>query len=140
MSILRPVRGTKRELVDLAGKNAAAALRERDETAGLGRNAAGGTAQTPASLPSAARIECYDISTIQGRFSVGSGVSFLNGAADRKNYRHYRIRTVEGQDDFAMLREVFSRRFREETIHKDGLPDLVVVDGGIGQLAPPGRF
>jgi excinuclease ABC subunit C len=80
------------------------------------------------------RIECYDISTIQGRFSVGSGVSFLNAAADKKCYRHYRIRTVEGQDDFAMLREVFLRRFRAETIQKDGLPDLVVVDGGIGQL------
>jgi excinuclease ABC subunit C len=65
---------------------------------------------------------------------VGSGVSFLNGAADKKRYRHYRIREVEGQDDFAMLRELFSRRFREETVEKDGLPDLVVVDGGIGQL------
>jgi excinuclease ABC subunit C len=65
---------------------------------------------------------------------VGSGVSFLNGAADKSSYRHYRILQVEGQDDFAMLREVFSRRFRKETILKDGLPDLVVVDGGIGQL------
>jgi len=80
------------------------------------------------------RIECYDISTIQGRFSVGSCVVFTSGKADRQNYRYYRIRTVEGQDDFAMLREVFLRRFRAESREKDGLPDLVVVDGGIGQL------
>jgi len=65
---------------------------------------------------------------------VGSGVSFQDASADKKRYRHYRIRDVAGQDDFAMLREVFLRRFREETIQKDGLPDLVVVDGGVGQL------
>jgi excinuclease ABC subunit C len=80
------------------------------------------------------RIECYDISTIQGRFSVGSGVVFTLGKADRNNYRHYRIKTVDGQDDFAMLREVFLRRFRADSLEKNALPDLVVVDGGIGQL------
>jgi excinuclease ABC subunit C len=80
------------------------------------------------------RIECYDISTIQGRFSVGSCVVFSSGRADRHGYRHYRIRTVDGQDDFAMLREVFQRRFSADTCEKSGLPDLVVVDGGIGQL------
>jgi len=129
-----PLRGVKRELIELASKNAAAALRERNEKQASIETLLGElrTRLHLARLPR--RIECYDISTIQGRFSVGSGVSFLNGAADKKSYRHYRIREVEGQDDFAMLREVFSRRFREETIQKEGLPDLVVVDGGIGQL------
>jgi len=134
VTLHHPLRGVKRELIELAGKNAAAALRERNEKQASVETLLGElrTRLHLARLPR--RIECYDISTIQGRFSVGSGVSFLNGAADKKSYRHYRIREVEGQDDFAMLREVFSRRFREETIQKEGLPDLVVVDGGIGQL------
>jgi excinuclease ABC subunit C len=132
--ISRPVRGTKRELVELACKNAAAALRERDEK----------TASTRAVLEELRqrlhldrlprRIECYDISTIQGRHSVGSGVVFNDGRPANASYRRYRIRHVQGQDDFAMLAEVFSRRFRDEKVHIDGLPDLVVVDGGIGQL------
>ena len=134
VNILNPLRGTKRELVELACRNAASALRERDEQQASAETLLGELHKRLhlARLPR--RIECYDISTIQGRHSVGSGVCFLNGAADKKGYRHYRIRDVEGQDDFAMLREVFSRRFREEAIQKVGLPDLVVVDGGIGQL------
>jgi excinuclease ABC subunit C len=128
------MRGTKRELVELAGRNAAAALRERDEKQASTETLLGDLLKRLHLSRLPRRIECYDISTIQGRFSVGSGVSFLNGAPEKTGYRHYRIRDVEGQDDFAMLREVFTRRFREETIAKDGLPDLVVVDGGIGQL------
>jgi len=134
VSITRPLRGTKRELVELACKNAESAIRERDEAAA---SAAAILTELQnrlhlSHLPH--RIECYDISTIQGSFSVGSGVVFSGGRADKKNYRRYRIKTVQGQDDFGMLREVFSRRFREESIKKNGLPDLVVVDGGIGQL------
>jgi excinuclease ABC subunit C len=134
VTLVTPLRGVKRELVKLAGRNAAAALRERDETQASVETLLGELHKRLHLSRLPRRIECYDISTIQGRFSVGSGVSFLNGAADKRNYRHYRIRKVEGQDDFAMLREVFTRRFREETIAKDGMPDLVVVDGGIGQL------
>jgi excinuclease ABC subunit C len=134
VTVIHPLRGVKRELVELAVKNAASALRERDEKQASVETLLGELHKRLHLSRLPRRIECYDISTIQGRFSVGSGVSFLNGAADKKRYRHYRIRDVEGQDDFAMLREVFSRRFREETIAKDGLPDLVVVDGGIGQL------
>jgi len=134
VAILHPRRGVKRELIDLAGKNAAAALRERDEKQASVETLLGVLHKRLHLSRLPRRIECYDISTIQGRFSVGSGVSFLNGVADKKQYRHYRIRDVEGQDDFAMLREVFTRRFREGTIQKEGLPDLVVVDGGIGQL------
>jgi excinuclease ABC subunit C len=134
VAILHPLRGGKRELVDLAVKNAAAALRERDEKQASVETLLGELHKRLHLSRLPRRIECYDISTIQGRYSVGSGVSFLNGTADKGRYRHYRIREVEGQDDFAMLREVFARRFREETVQNEGLPDLVVVDGGIGQL------
>ena len=134
VTLLLPQRGTKRELVVLAGKNAMSAYSERDDSevkaeavlAELSRRLHLGR------IPR--RIECYDISTIQGRFSVGSCVVFTLGRADTGQYRHYRIKTVEGQDDFAMLREIFLRRFRAESIEKAALPDLVVVDGGIGQL------
>lgn len=135
VSITRPQRGTKRELVELACKNAESAVRERDDAAA---SAAAVLAELRQRLQLSRlphRIECYDISTIQGRFSVGSGVMFSGGLADKANYRRYRIKTVEGQDDFAMLREVFSRRFRDDNIQKTGVPDLVVVDGGIGQLS-----
>ncbi len=134
VSIIFPQRGTKRELVKLACKNAESAIRERDEAAASAAAVLTELRQRLQLTRLPTRIECYDISNIQGRFSVGSGVTFSDGKPDKQNYRHYRIRTVEGQDDFAMLREVFSRRFRDDNILKSGLPDLVVVDGGIGQL------
>ena len=134
VTIIRPLRGVKRELVDLAGRNAAAVLRERDDQQAAAEAVLEHLRQRLhlARLPR--RIECYDISTIQGRFSVGSGVVFSDGRSDKGQYRHYRIRKVVGQDDFAMLREVFARRFRAEVQERERLPDLVVVDGGIGQL------
>ena len=134
VSITCPQRGTKRELVELACKNAESAVRERDAAAASAATTLGELRQRLQLTRQPTRIECYDISNIQGHFSVGSCVTFSDGKPDKNNYRRYRIRTVEGQDDFAMLREVFSRRFRDDSIEKNGLPDLVVVDGGIGQL------
>jgi excinuclease ABC subunit C len=134
VSLVLPQRGTKRELVLLAEKNAMSSCRERDEKAASDEAVLVELSSRLQLARIPQRIECYDISTIQGRFSVGSRVVFTAGRADRPKYRHYRIRTVEGQDDFAMLREVFLRRFRIEGREEDGLPDLVVVDGGIGQL------
>ena len=134
VSIVLPQRGTKRELVELAGKNAASAYRERGELEATAEAVLADLAIRLHLVRIPRRIECYDISTIQGRFSVGSRVVFTAGKADRQKYRHYRIRTVDGQDDFAMLREVFLRRFNSDNVEKEGLPDLVVVDGGIGQL------
>jgi excinuclease ABC subunit C len=134
VSLFLPQRGTKRELVNLAGKNAMSACRERDEKEATAEAVLVDLSRRLQLTRIPSRIECYDISTIQGRFSVGSCAVFTSGRADRHSYRHYRIRTVDGQDDFAMLREVFLRRFRAESREKDGLPDLVVVDGGIGQL------
>ena len=134
VSLLLPQRGTKRELVALANKNAMSAGREREEKEATSEAVLTELTKRLQLSRTPQRIECYDISTIQGRFSVGSCVVFTSGRSDRSNYRHYRIRTVEGQDDFAMLREVFQRRFRPENREKERLPDLVVVDGGIGQL------
>jgi len=129
-----PQRGTKRELVALAGKNAKSACVERDEKETAAEAVLVDLSRRLQLTRIPRRIECYDISTIQGRFSVGSCVVFTSGSADRSCYRHYRIRTVDGQDDFAMLREVFQRRFRANSGDMSDLPDLVVVDGGIGQL------
>jgi excinuclease ABC subunit C len=134
VDIVIPQRGIKRELVELAIKNAAAALRERDEKQASAEAVLEELQQRLRLSHPPRRIECYDISTIQGRYSVGSGVVFSDGRPDKARYRRYRIREVAGQDDFAMLAEVFSRRFRSEKVDRDGLPDLVVVDGGIGQL------
>ncbi len=130
----QPQRGTKLDLVNLAGRNAQAALSEKTATRqGIERTLH--ELQQKLALPSLPRrIECYDISTLQGRHSVGSGVAFLDGIADKDRYRRYRIRNSQGQDDFGMLQEVFARRFSPERIQQWGLPDLVVVDGGIGQL------
>ena len=115
VSLFLPQRGTKRELVALAGKNAMSACRERDEKEATAEAVLVDLSRRLQLTRIPRRIECYDISTIQGRFSVGSGVVFTSGRADRQNYRHYRIRTVDGQDDFAMLREVFLRRFRADS-------------------------
>ncbi len=134
VSITLPLRGTKRELVVLADRNAMSAYRERndEETAAAAVLAELSRLLHLSRLPE--RIECYDISTIQGRFSVGSCAVFSSGKADRSSYRHYRIKTVDGQDDFAMLREVFLRRFGVDSYDDKSGPDLVVVDGGVGQL------
>ncbi len=79
-------------------------------------------------------IETFDISTLFGEESVGSMVKFVNGKPDKEGYRRFKIKTVSGQDDFAMMKEVVSRRY--ERLMKEGgsLPDLVLIDGGAGQL------
>jgi len=132
--IARPQRGVKRELVELAIKNATTRLREHDEKQASAEAVLEQLQQRLHLTRLPRRIECYDISTIQGRFSVGSSVLFSQGKPDKQGYRRYRIRGVQGQNDFAMLAEVFSRRFRTEKLEQEPLPDLVVVDGGIGQL------
>ena len=133
VEVLVPQRGRKRELVQMASDNAAQSLREHllsrkskerilmrlQEELGL-RN-----------LPR--RIEAFDISTIQGTESAASMVSFENNMPDKRNYKKFKIRTVVGQDDFASMAEVVRRRYtkaKEEGI----FPDLILIDGGKGQL------
>ena len=131
VTVHAPRRGVKRDLMLLAVKNAETAAADRRKT----DQAAAETLEELRErlrLPALPRlIECFDISLFQGDLAVGSGVVFRDGRSDPKSYRHYRIRTVSGTDDFAMMREVLTRRFRRDGENR---PDLIVVDGGIGQL------
>jgi excinuclease ABC subunit C len=130
-----PQRGDKRRLVEMAVQNAEQMLRVRQ--AGE-RSTEGTLAQLAEKLKMESPprwIECYDISTLQGSMTVGSQVVFREGEADKASYRLYRIKSVEGQDDFAAMHEVLSRRFRRALAEQQDLPDLIIIDGGKGQLA-----
>ncbi len=81
------------------------------------------------------RIECYDISNLQGKQIVGSKVLFVDGEPDKSGYRRYKMKDVDDQDDFASMREVAMRRFKKVAEDEETAPDLVVIDGGKGQLA-----
>ena len=152
VQITVPKRGQSKQLVKMAAENAAETLRaleirwkadkdrQRDALGEI--QAALGMSEPPN------RIECYDISNTQGTASVGSMVVFEQGIPNKKLYRRFNIRTVTGPDDFASMREVLSRRFSNyfsENEAKDApgykpdlafslLPDLLIVDGGKGQL------
>jgi excinuclease ABC subunit C len=149
-----PNQGQKRELVEMAAENAAETLshlraqwltdegKQAEALAELQENL--GLASPPN------RIECYDISTTQGTATTGSMVVFVKGVPRKSDYRRFKIRTVEGTDDFASMREMLRRRFHrasDKTLKKESertpgskqtswdlMPDLLVVDGGKGQL------
>jgi len=128
-----PQRGEKRALVEMANQNARTSFEEKRLGERANRDL---LEQIQAKLgltriPN--RIECFDISTQQGDKPVGSMAVFENGAPARSRYRKYAIRQVEGQDDFAMMREVLLRRYRR-AVEENDLPDLVLIDGGKGQL------
>ena len=133
-----PQRGPRRELIALAEQNARHLLEElklssleAGERAGdpvyeLGREL--GLQRLPRSLV------CFDISTTQGTDTVGSCVWFENGRAKRGEYRKFKVKTVEGSDDFASMQEVVRRYFERRIRDEKPLPDLIVIDGGKGQL------
>jgi len=125
-----PQRGRGRALVEMAGRNATEIMQVVRRHQGTGGDLEALAAALELRRPPE-RIECFDISNIGGRYSVGSMVTFAGGVPRRSDYRRFRIRTVPGADDYAMMYEVLSRRF---ATGKD-LPDLLVVDGGKGQLA-----
>ena len=135
-AVRAPSRGPGRRLVEMAEKNAEQAFFQarRAEAMQNGALVKLKTRLHLANLPF--RIECYDISIFQGAAAVASRVVFEGGVPKRADYRHYKIREVEGTDDFAMMREVLLRRLRRglEPEGNDPLPDLLVVDGGKGQL------
>jgi excinuclease ABC subunit C len=147
-----PRRGKKQELVKMAAENAAetlAALRVQWQADAHKQEQALAELEEALELPrTPARIECYDISTMQGAESTGSMVVFVQGVPRKSHYRRFSIRGVEGQDDYASMREVLERRFRRWQIAQSEemlgtrdikgwakLPDLLLVDGGKGQLA-----
>ena len=141
--IVTPQRGDKRQMVDMVSKSAAENLEQNrlrwlsDEqklTAALSELS---DALNLQSVPR--RIECFDISTLQGTNTVASMVVFVDGKPNKKEYRRFAIKDVEGQDDFASMQEVIRRRFKraaqeESTESWRTMPDLVIVDGGKGQL------
>jgi excinuclease ABC subunit C len=137
IGILAPQRGDKRQLVEMAIDNARQSFSERHDQE-KAREKMLLELQSQLRLKQyPQRMECFDISTIHGAHAVGSMVTFINGESDKSRYRHYRIRTIDpsgGGDDFGMMLEVLKRRFARGKEHAD-LPDLVVVDGGKGQLA-----
>lgn len=137
VDILAPQRGDKRHLVQMAQDNAKQSFGERHDQE-KAREKMLRELQTQLRLKRyPQRIECFDISMIHGSHAVGSMVTFINGEPDKNLYRHFRIRTIDpssGGDDFGMMLEVLKRRFTRGKEEAD-LPDLIVVDGGRGQLA-----
>ncbi|MBL8937713.1 MAG: excinuclease ABC subunit UvrC [Archangium sp.] len=132
--VLVPQRGEKTELVKLASKNAERAFSERKR----GRDEVEQTLERLkdrlhlSKLPH--RMECFDISHFQGSALVASQVSALDTEPDPSRYRHYKLKTVEGNDDFASMHEILTRRLKRG-LEEGDLPDLIVIDGGKGQLA-----
>ena len=130
VSLVVPRRGNNKALLAMALSNAEQALRaaEKRETESEGVLEDLESYLMLKKVPH--RIECFDISNIGGRYAVGSLVTFTEGNPDKSRYRRFRIRTKEEADDYGMMREVLERRYRE----RETLPDLIVVDGGKGQL------
>ena len=130
-----PRRGEKRSLVDLVGQNAKQSFDQRFRTLQPSRKMIEESLQDLLTLPELPRrIECFDISHIQGAETVASMVVWEDGAMKKSDYRKYQIKTVEGVDDFASMREVVGRRYRRVQEDQQTMPSLVLIDGGLGQL------
>lgn len=145
VNIICPHQGVRKQLVDMAISNArdylekSLSLKERKDNMTLGAMMELQENLKLKKLP--LRMECYDISHISGTDKVASMVVFTNGEIDRKNYRHFNIKTVKGNDDFASLQEALGRRFarlasgEEKDLSFSSKPDLIIIDGGKGQLS-----
>jgi excinuclease ABC subunit C len=130
-----PQRGDKRELIDLAGNNAKQSYDQRFRVLKPNARAIAEALQDALALPELPkRIECFDISHIQGAETVASMVVWEDGKMKKSDYRKFIIRTVEGVDDFASMREVVTRRYKRLCEEKKPLPSLILIDGGLGQL------
>jgi excinuclease ABC subunit C len=130
-----PQRGEKRSLVDLAGQNAKQSYDQRFRVLQPSQKMIQESLQDLLTLPEPPRrIECFDISHIQGAETVASMVVWEDGDMKKSDYRKYQIKTVEGVDDFASMREVVGRRYRRVQEEQRQMPSLVLIDGGLGQL------
>lgn len=135
--ILQPSRGEKKQLVNMAMKNAQTQLQlkfdvaERDvlKTTGAVENLG-----EILGIPKPIRIESFDNSNIMGTSPVSAMVVFINGKPSKKDYRKYKIKTVVGADDYASMREVMTRRYSRAVREQSPLPDLIAMDGGAGQV------
>ena len=135
VEIAVPQRGEKRSLLDLAGTNAKASYDQRFRVLKPSEQAIATALEDLLMLPETpTRIECFDISHIQGAETVASMVVWERGGMKKSDYRKFQIKTVEGVDDFASMREVIFRRYRRVQEEGKPMPSLVLVDGGLGQL------
>lgn len=143
VNIVVPIQGIRKQLCDMATSNALDYLEKCVDIQERHYNMTVGAAQQlqhALSLRAVPyRMECYDISHISGTNKVASMVVFTNGEKDAKMYRKFRIKTVEGNNDFACMEEVLNRRFSELELGEDASfskrPDLIIIDGGLIQLA-----
>jgi excinuclease ABC subunit C len=135
MEILVPQRGEKRSLIDLAAQNAKQSFDQRFRVMKPQAKAVQEALQDALGLPDLPkRIECFDISHIQGAETVASMVVWEDGKMNKSEYRKFIVRTVQGVDDFASMREVVGRRYKRLRDENKALPSLVLIDGGLGQL------
>ncbi|MGT2799971.1 excinuclease ABC subunit UvrC [Streptococcus marmotae] len=135
--IVKPQRGEKKQLLQLATKNARVSLQQKFNLLEKNLEKTQGAIENIGQLlgiPTPVRIEAFDNSNIMGTSPVSAMVVFENGVPNKKEYRKYKIKTVEGPDDYASMREVLYRRYSR--VQKEGLtpPDLIVIDGGQGQV------
>lgn len=135
--VLKPQRGEKKQLVNLAIKNARVSLEQKFNLLEKSMEKTQGAIENLGKLlqiPTPVRIESFDNSNIMGTSPVSAMVVFVNGKQSKKDYRKYKIKTVVGPDDYASMREVIRRRYSR--VMRDGLtpPDLIVIDGGQGQV------
>ena len=135
--VLKPQRGEKKQLVNLAIKNARVSLQQKFDLLERSIEKTQGAIENLGQLlniPPPVRIESFDNSNIMGTSPVSAMVVFVNGKPSKKDYRKYKIKTVVGPDDYASMREVIKRRYSR--VIRDGLtpPDLIVIDGGQGQV------
>ena len=135
--VLKPQRGEKKQLVNLAIKNARVSLEQKFNLLEKSMEKTQGAIENLGKLlqiPTPMRIESFDNSNIMGTSPVSAMVVFVNGKPSKKDYRKYKIKTVVGPDDYASMREVIRRRYSR--VMRDGLtpPDLIVIDGGQGQV------
>ncbi|EME8111910.1 excinuclease ABC subunit UvrC [Enterococcus faecium] len=135
--VLQPKRGEKKKLVELANKNASVALNERFDLIARKQERTIGAVErlgNAMNIPTPIRIESFDNSNIMGTNPVAAMVVFIDGKPARKEYRKYKIKTVNGPDDYASMREVIYRRYSRVIREELPLPDLILIDGGKGQV------
>lgn len=135
--VIKPQRGEKKQLVNLATKNARVSLQQKFDLLEKDIKKTHGAVENLGDLlniPKPSRIEAFDNSNIQGTSPVSAMVVFVDGKPSKKDYRKFKIKTVVGPDDYASMREVIYRRYSR--VLKDGLtpPDLIIIDGGQGQV------
>jgi len=139
INIQNPKIGDKKKLIELSYKNTLFELKRiktRNTEKQNHKERPVLTLQKDLQLTEApARIECFDNSNIQGTNPVAAMVCFINGKPAKKEYRHFNVKTVEGPDDFASMREIVYRRYKRQLEEKNPLPNLIVIDGGKGQLS-----